>query len=60
MKQRYVSWQDNEMWLDYPEQHPDYWTQGEGGEELRANLVDIYGGLDPSGGKVPRVRRAVK
>ena len=42
MKQRYVYWQDNEMWLGYLEEYPDCWTQGESEEELRANLMDIY------------------
>lgn len=55
MKQRYVYWQDNEMWLGYLEQYPDYWTQGESEEELRANLIDIY--KDLSSGAVPHARR---
>ena len=42
MKQRYVYWQDDEMWLGYLEAYSDYWTQGESEEELQTNLVDIY------------------
>ncbi len=25
---KYVYWQDEDMWLGYLEQYPDYWTQG--------------------------------
>lgn len=55
MKQKYVYWQDDEMWLGYLETYPDYWTQGESEQELRTNLVDIYNDL--SSGAVPHVRR---
>ncbi len=55
MKQKYVYWQDEDMWLGYLEEYPDYWTQGETEEELRDNLADIY--QDLSGGSVPNVRR---
>ena len=41
MKQKYVYWQDGEMWLGYLEEYPDYWTQGESEQDLRANLADI-------------------
>lgn len=41
-KEAYIYWQDEEMWLGYLEEFPDYWTQGETEEELRENLVDIY------------------
>ncbi len=55
MKQKYVYWQDDEMWLGYLEAYPDYWTQGESEQELRTNLLDIYNDL--SSGAVPHVRR---
>jgi predicted RNase H-like HicB family nuclease len=38
---RYVYWQDNDMWLGYLEDYPDYRTQGESLEELQENLKDI-------------------
>jgi hypothetical protein len=25
---KYVYWQDEDMWLGYLEEYPDYWTQG--------------------------------
>ena len=41
-KLRYVYWQDEQMWLGYLEEYPDYMTQGETIEELEENLRDIY------------------
>ena len=39
---RYIYWQEDEMWLGYLEEFPDYRTQGESLEELQENLKDIY------------------
>lgn len=55
MKQKYVYWQDDEMWLGYLGAYPDYWTQGESEEELWANFTDIH--KDLSSGAVPHARR---
>lgn len=52
---RYVYWQDEDMWLGYFEEYPDYWTQGETQEELKENLVDIYKELTSDA--IPSVRR---
>ena len=41
-KPRYIFWQDDDMWLGYLEEFPDYWTQGETEQELKENLTDIY------------------
>ena len=53
---RYVYWQDEEMWLGYIEEFPDYMTQGESLDELRENLKDVYEEL--TSGRIPAVRRA--
>jgi hypothetical protein len=45
---RYISWQDDDMWLGYVEEYPDYMTQGETLEELQENLRDIYDDLTGS------------
>jgi predicted RNase H-like HicB family nuclease len=37
---RYVYWQDD-MWLGYLEDYPDYRSQGQTLEELQENLRDI-------------------
>jgi predicted RNase H-like HicB family nuclease len=42
---RYIYWQDEDMWLGYLEEFPDYMTQGATLEELQANLRDIHEGL---------------
>lgn len=58
MTQKYVYWQDDDMWLGYLEEYPDYWTQGETEDELRENLLDIY--KDLSSGAVANVRRVAE
>jgi predicted RNase H-like HicB family nuclease len=52
---RYVYWKDEEMWLGYFEEFPDYMTQGEDLEDLKENLKDIYATL--TSGELPIVRR---
>jgi predicted RNase H-like HicB family nuclease len=39
---KYTYWQDDDVWLGYFEEYPDYMTQGETMEELQENLKDIY------------------
>ena len=55
---KYTYWQDEEMWLGYLEEFPDYWTQGETVEELEENLRDIHKEL--TGGSIPCVRRVAE
>ena len=55
---RYTYWQDDDMWLGYLEDYPDYMTQGESLEELQDNLKDLY--EDLSGGHIPGVRRVAE
>ena len=54
-KMKFIHWQDDNMWLGYLEEYPDYWTQGESLEELKENLLDIYKEL--TSGKIPAVRK---
>ncbi len=54
-KTKYVHWQDENMWIGYLEEYPDYITQGESIEELKDNLKDIY--KDLTSGKIPCVRK---
>ena len=49
--QKYVYWQEEDMWLGYLEEYPDYWTQGESQEELQENLKDIFQEL--TSGNIP-------
>jgi hypothetical protein len=55
IKQRYVYWQDDECWLGYLEEFPDYWTQGDSEADLKAHLIDLY--KDLTSGSIPNVRR---
>ncbi|HEY9896734.1 MAG TPA: type II toxin-antitoxin system HicB family antitoxin [Candidatus Sericytochromatia bacterium] len=58
MKKKYVYWQDDDMWLGYLEEYPDYWTQGETEADLRKNLLNIYETL--ISGVIPNVRRVAE
>ncbi len=57
-RKKYVYWQDEEMWLGYFEEFPDYMTQGASLEELQENLKDIYHEL--MSGNIPCVRRVAE
>ena len=54
-KRKYVYWKEDEMWLGYLEEYPDYMTQGESLVELQDNLKDIF--KDLTSGEIPIVRR---
>ena len=58
IKQRYVYWKDEDTWLGYLEEFPDYWTQGKTQDELKENLVDLYKEL--SSGTIPNVLRVAE
>ncbi len=55
---KYVYWQEDDMWIGYLEEYPDYMTQGETIEELKENLKDIY--KDLTSGAVPHVRKVAE
>ena len=55
---RFMYWQDDEMWLGYLEEYPDYMTQGKSLEELKENLIDIYDDL--TSGAIPYVRKVAE
>jgi predicted RNase H-like HicB family nuclease len=55
---KYIYWQDEEMWLGYLQEYPDYWTQGETKNELKENLTDIYTEL--TSGTIPNVSRVAE
>ena len=57
-KKRYIYWKDDDMWLGYLEEYPDYMTQGETPEELQGNLKDIYKELES--GNIPCVRKVAE
>jgi hypothetical protein len=50
-----VIWQDDDKWLGYLQDYPDYWTQGDSLEDLREHLRDLN--ADLSSGAIPGARR---
>ena len=58
MTARYVYWRDEDHWLGYFEEYPDYKTQGESIEDLQENLKDLF--RDLTSGEIPGVRRVAE
>jgi hypothetical protein len=58
MTARYVYWQDGDHWLGYFEEFPDYLTQGESLDDLKAHLRDLF--ADLTSGQIPGVRRVAE
>lgn len=52
---RFVYYQEEEMFIGWFEDYPDYRTQGESMEELQENLRDLL--EDLNSGAIPCVRR---
>ncbi len=52
-KKKFVYYKEDDMWIGYLEEYPDYRTQGETLDDLRENLKDIYGELNS--GRIPWV-----
>ena len=55
---KFVYWQEDNMWIGYFEEYPDYMSQGESLEELKEHLRDIYKEL--TSGAIPHVRRSAE
>ena len=58
MTVRYIYRQEGDHWLGDLEQRPDYWTQGETLDDLKAHLRDLY--EDLSNDKIPEARRVAE
>ena len=52
---RFVYYQEDDMWVGWLEEYPDYRSQGKNLDELKENLKDIY--EDLGAGKIPHIRR---
>ena len=52
---KFVYYQENDMWVGWLEEYPDYRSQGATLDELKENLRDIY--EDLIGEKIPHVRK---
>lgn len=55
MTLRYVHWQDGSDFLGYLQDYPDYMTQGETEDDLKAHLLDLY--RDLTSGELPYVKK---
>jgi hypothetical protein len=51
----FMYWQDGDAWLGYLDEFPDYLTQGESFDDLKAHLLSLH--EDLTSGEVPCVRR---
>jgi len=52
---KYVYWREEDGWLGFSAEFPDYWTQGETLEDLIEHLKSLY--LDMTSGQIPGIRR---
>jgi len=52
---KFVYWQDDDAWIGYLQEFPDYWTQGESLDDLQEHLKDLY--HDLTAGGLPGIRR---
>ncbi len=54
----FIHWKNDQWWIGYLEEYPDYQTQGESLEELKVNLKDLY--KDITTGEIPGIRKLAK
>lgn len=52
---KYTFWQDDEFWIGFLNDYPDYRSQGHSKEELQKNLKDLL--IDIESGEVPFIRK---
>jgi hypothetical protein len=55
MKAKFTYYKEDDMWIGWLEDYPDYRTQGGSLSELKENLKDIYHEL--TSGNIPGVRK---
>ena len=51
---RFVHWREDNAWIGYLEDYPDYWTQGETLDDVKDHLKDLY--FDLISGELPGIR----
>ena len=52
---KFVYWRDEDAWIGYLQDYPDYWTQGESLSDLQEHLRDLY--ADFTAGTIPCIRK---
>jgi predicted RNase H-like HicB family nuclease len=50
-----VVWKEEDAWVGYLQDYPDYWTQGVSLDDLKEHLKDLY--ADLSAELIPGARR---
>ena len=55
---KFVYWQDGDDFLGYLQEFPDYWTQGESLDDLKAHLIARH--RDLTSGEIPGIRRVAE
>ena len=55
LRAKFVYWKQDEMWLGYFQEYPDYWTQGETLDDLKEHLRDLH--ADLTCGTIAGIRR---
>ena len=58
MKYKYVYYKEDNIFIGYLDEFPDYRTQGQAIEELEENLKDIFHELNS--GNIPHVRHVAE
>lgn len=52
---KFIYWQDEDKWLGHLQEYPDYMTQGETLDDLKAHLLDLH--QDLTSGVIPGLKR---
>lgn len=55
---KFVYWQEDNAWLGYLQDYPDYWTQGDTLDDLKEHLRDLY--REISSAEIPQIRKVEK
>ena len=55
MTKEFIYWKDEDYWIGYLEEYPDFHTQGISFDELRLNLKDLF--LELTSGTIPNIRK---
>ena len=50
-----VVWEEGDGWLGYLVDYPNYWTQGDTLDDLKAHLKDLFD--DITSGQIPGIRK---
>ena len=50
-----IVWQEEDAWLGYLQEYPDYWTQGDSLDDLKEHLRDLH--KDLTSGVISGVRK---